>query len=245
MIDEVKAFDRYASNGDLMLACRRLGYLSDSMSILDVTYGWGTFWKEWRPPRLVGHDLNPEKSPGGRHPGNDGRTGEVIPAPIPPGRPVDFRRTPYPDRAFQAVVFDGPYKLNGTPSKDDVDARYGVEVPARWQDRMTLLEQGAREAARVASEIALVKCQDQVVSRDKRWQTRVLADVVEAEGFTLLDMLHKEGGRPQPLRKCHDCKKLPQPWHLCPKCKGAGEYHSQKRSRGNYSTLLVLRRNRG
>lgn len=241
MIDEVKAFDRYASNGDLMLACRRLGYLSDSMSILDVTYGWGTFWKEWRPPGLVGLDKNPEKSPGGRHPGNqDYATGRIS-----SGTSVDFRRLPFPDRLFQAVVFDGPYKLNGTPSKDDVDARYGVEVPARWQDRMTLLEEGAREAARVASEIALVKCQDQVVSGDKRWQTRVLADVVEAEGFTLLDMLHKEGGRPQPLRKCHPCRPLETPDPECPKCQGAGEYHSQKRSRGNYSTLLVLRRNRG
>ncbi len=129
----------------------------------------------------------------------------------------DFTRLPFRDRAFDAVVFDGPYKLNGTPD-EETDERYGVHLPTRWQDRMTLLEAGTVEAARVARRRLLVKCQDQVCSGEIRFQTRLLADVAEAQGFRLVQMLHKEGGRPQP------------------------EGRRQVHARQNYSTLLVLDR---
>ena len=179
------AMGRYSSNAGLIVACRTLGYLDDSMAILDPTYGKGTFWKEWTPPNLLASDLNPEKSPW--HPG------------------ADFRRPPWTPGGFDAVVFDGPYKLNGTPT-DEVDERYGVEVPARWQDRMALMEEGIDALVPLTRTWFLMKCQDQVVSQAKRWQTRIFADRIEGHGFTLVDMLHIEGYRTQPARKCPGCK---------------------------------------
>jgi hypothetical protein len=71
----------------------------------------------------------------------------------------------------------------------------------------------------VADRFLLVKCQDQVVSGAKVWQTRLVADFVERHlGFVLDDMLHVQGYRPQP--------------------QGRRQIHS----RGDYSTLLIFAR---
>lgn len=196
-VPEVKAFDSYTSNADLIVAAVRLGYLRKEWSTLDPTWGEGTFWKKWRPDLLLGTDLDPSKSWAGVG--------------------VDVRHLPQADRFFDAAVFDGPYKFNGTPDAE-TDERYGVHLPTRWQDRMDLLIEGTRECARVARIMLLVKCQDQVVSGKKRWQTREVTEAAEAAGFGLLDALHFEGGRPQP------------------------EGRRQVHARQNYSTLLVFRR---
>lgn len=83
---------------------------------------------------------------------------------------------------------------------------------------MDLLIEGTIECARVAKIMLLVKCQDQVVSGKKRWQTRAVTEAAEAAGFGLLDALHFEGGRPQP------------------------EGRRQVHARQNFSTLLVFKR---
>lgn len=232
--DEVLSMGRYRSNAGLIVACRTLGYLDDSMVILDPTFGKGTFWKDWYPEGLVATDLHPLKSPD-----LDGGS--------------DFLDPPWPAGQFDAVVFDPPYKLNGTPT-DEVDERYGVHLPSRWQDRMELCHAGLDSLAPLTRDWFLVKCQDQVVSQAKRWQTREFSDHVEALGFRLVDMLHIEGYRVQPPRKCPACKGEgtvpgePQndiPPHVCQRCDGAKKLRIQEHSRGNYSTLLVLRRNPG
>lgn len=197
-LPEVKAFDSYKTNADLIVAAVRLGYLRADWSTLDPTWGEGTFWKEWRPLSLLSGDLDPAKCPDF-------------------DEPLDARRLPFHEDAFDVVVFDGPYKFNGKPNAE-TDERYGVHLPTRWQDRMELLIDGTRECARVARIMLLVKCQDQVVSGKKRWQTRILTETAEAAGFGLLDALMFEGGRPQP------------------------EGRTQKHARQNYSTLLVFKR---
>lgn len=180
---EVQAIDRWATNGHLIADCARLGYLCPEWTTFDPTYGYGTFWSVWQPDVLVACDLVPDKSP--------------------LGRSVDFTSLrwagkPIPDQAFDAVVFDPPYKLNGTPRLDDMDERFGVHVPATWQERMKLIRDGARECARVAGRVLIVKCQDQVVSSKIRWQTRAVADEVEPAGFGLIARFDFLGGRPQP-----------------------------------------------
>lgn len=248
--DEVMAMARYRSNAGLIVAARTLGYLSDSMNILDPTFGKGTFWRDWYPEGLVASDLHPEKSP------------DI-------GGGADFLEPPWPPGQFDAVVFDPPYKLNGTPT-DEVDERYGVHLPARWQDRMALCEAGIVALAPMTRDWFLIKCQDQVVSGAKRWQTRIFADLAEDQGFRLVDVLHMEGYRVQPPRKCPACDGLGTQstthghctdidgarWHdigacrycsppccpPCPRCHGEGKVRVQDHSRGNYSTLLVLRR---
>lgn len=176
---EIQSIGRWATNGELIADVARLGWITDDLTVLDTTYGRGRFWTRYRPAQLVGVDIDPAKS----------LTGES----------VDFRCLPWPERAFDVVVFDPPYKLSGTPRLGDFDAAYGVDVPASWRDRMRLIAEGAAECARVARRHLLVKCQDQVVSGQMRWQTDVVTEVVTARGFRKADRFDfVSGGRRQP-----------------------------------------------
>lgn len=183
------------TNAQAIAECVELGYLTDVMSVLDVTYGLGNFWSDWRPTDLTACDLNPEKAP------------DFI---------ADFRKLPFQDRSFDAVVIDPPYKLQGKPASGDFDERYGIEIPARWQDRMQLCEDGVIEAARVADDMLFVKCQNQVCSKKVRWQTTIFTEA--AVGFGLVTQLQVNGYRPQPSGR------------------------PQRTPRNNFSTLLVLKR---
>lgn len=231
-MSEVLAFDTYRTNAALIAACARLGYLRSDWSTLDPTFGYGEFWEEWRPDHLVRGDLNPTKSPD--HPAG-----------------LDFRVLPYPDRHFDAVVFDPPYKLNGRPNPED--ERYGVHVPARWQDRYALCLEGVAECARVARRFLLVKCQDQVCSGQVRFQTIDFAQPALDAGFRRVQVLYKLGGRPQPEeRTCRPCGGSgthpgePQndiPPTRCPNCAGTGRITpTQRHAAQNASAMVVLRR---
>lgn len=196
---EVLAHASPRSNADLMVACHTLGYLRDDDTVLDATYGKGTFWRKYRPALLVTNDLK-QSTDAAHH--------------------YDFRSLPNEWASFDVVVLDPPYKLNGTPDKREagMDSRYGVDVPATWQGRMALCEQGIIAVAPLASRVLMVKCMDQVSSGKVRWQTRIFADVAEAQGFRLEDSLLMRSGRPQP------------------------DGRSQQHARRNFSTLLVLER---
>lgn len=170
---EIHAASPWRTNAELIVACRDLGYLSDSFRTLDPTYGKGTFWKAWRPSQLTAHDLK-----------LDG---------------VDFRDLPYQRDSFDAVTFDPPYKLNGTATPL-VDERYGVDHYQSVEDRHNMIIEGIAECARVLAlgGWLLIKCQDQVNGGRVRWQTRLFADAAERAGCTLVDMLHRLGHRAQP-----------------------------------------------
>lgn len=171
----------WRSNAELMVACRELGYLSDEMTILDVTYGLGSFWKAWMPKGLIGCDLDPTKSP--------------------IGYSVDFRKTLFDDGYFDAVVLDPPYKLQGTGHKDENDARYGLGDYMPWQDRHEMIREGITEGARVIRPkgYLLVKCMDQVCGGRKRWQTVEFTAWGGMLGLALVDMMHLlTTPRPQP-----------------------------------------------
>ncbi len=192
---EILAMNQYHSNAELIVACRDLGYLQGT--ILDTTYGLGCFWKLWRPIELTSCDIDQNKG--------------VIPA--------DFTKLPFKDGAFNTVVFDPPYKLNGTPSCSS-DGRYGTNTPIHWKERMALCRAGVIECSRVTNNYLLVKCQDQVVSGKVCWQTHQFANVAESVGCSLVDSLHLKIHRPQP--------------------KGRRQVHARR----NYSTLMVFKRNR-
>jgi SAM-dependent methyltransferase len=194
---DVMAVGAWTTNADLIADVARLGYLDGR--VLDPTYGLGGFWRRWQPAELIASDLDPAKSP--------------------IGHSVDFTRLPWPAATFEAVAFDPPYKLNGTPDAA-VDARYGVHVPTTWQDRMALIRDGIAEAVRVLRPGGhlLIKCQDQVCSGRVRWQTREFADHAEAHGCELIDRFDLLAHRPQPP--------------------GRRQVHARR----NASTLLVMRR---
>lgn len=176
----VLAAGPWANNAELILDVRRLGYLDDSMVILDPTFGLGRFWTLWTPPLLIASDLDPAKSP----------TGES----------VDFTALPHADESVDAVVLDPPYKLNGTGGSHPSDAGYGVANTVRWQDRHGLIRDGITDAARVLrfGGHLLLKCQDQVCSGRVRWQTDEFTGHAESIGLRKVDRFDLASYRPQP-----------------------------------------------
>lgn len=189
---------KYSDNSELISACFELGYLRDDWLTLDPTYGKGTFWKERRPNLLITSDKYQ-------------RNAQID--------DVDFTDLPWPDGAVDAVVFDPPYKMNGTPSHPD--NAYGVGTPVRWQDRIDLMKRGQKECSRVLKPggYLLTKCMDQVVSGKVVWQTDIMTAQAIHDGLTKVDqLLYLTNPRPQPhSRQCH--------------------------SRRNYSSLLIFRKN--
>lgn len=168
---EIRSIGTWASNAELIAdAVVPLGWIGDHHTVLDCTYGKGRFWTKYRPPLLVGVDLNPLKA-------------HTVQA--------DNRRLPFPDHCFDVVVFDPDYKLSGTPQLGEFDEAYGINVAKTTEERMEGITSGALEAARVCRKHLLIKCQDQVVSGEVVWQTIVL--------HTLLTNLPLEKGE-KPMR---------------------------------------------
>jgi hypothetical protein len=168
METSVMAISVAKNNADLMVECADLGYLDESHITVDPTYGLGRFWTKFRPTTLLASDLDPERSP--------------------IGRSVDFRQLPYADRSVDRVVFDPPYKLNGTGGSHASDEAYGVATAGvRWQDKMQLCRDGITEAERILKQggMLLVKCQDQVCSGKVRWQTIDFTNHAASLGFRL------------------------------------------------------------
>lgn len=175
-MSEVLAVNDWPTNGDLIADVSKL-YLSKEDRILDATYGRGRWWTKWQPDKLYTNDLYTEAE-----------------------FSYDFRDMPFHDGEFDVVAFDPPYKLNGTPTLGDFDDAYGVDQRTNWRERMAYLLDGFTECARVASDLVLVKCQDQVCSGKMRWQTfEVLVRAADL-GLRLVDRFDMLGGtRPQPV----------------------------------------------
>ena len=175
---EVLSYDpERRTNAALMVDCRTLGYLDDQHTILDTTFGQGGFWKEWTPVNLIANDLDPMAASNFHY---------------------DFTALPWDADSFDVVVFDPPYKLNGT-SAHPSDKRYGVG--GKYQSvaaKLDLITRGCEQAARVARERVLVKCQDQVVSGRIVWQTHLITRDLSVLGWALVDRLEVHGHRPQP-----------------------------------------------
>lgn len=187
---------KYSDNSELISACFELGYLRDDWLTLDPTYGKGTFWKGRQPFRLKTTDLHAEDDV----------------------NRVDFAAMPWPNDTYQAVVYDPPYKLNGTP--DFPDERYGVGTYTRWQDRIDLMKRGQKECSRVLKPggYLLTKCMDQVVSGKVVWQTDIMTAQALHDGLTKVDqLLYLTNPRPQPHAR-------------------------QVHSRRNYSALLIFQK---
>lgn len=197
-MSEVRAIGTRHNNAQLMADCAQLGYLDGR--VLDLTYGTGRFWRDFRPDDLTTNDLYSEEA----------------------HLDLDFRGTDLPAVSFDTVVFDPPYKLNGTGGSHVSDEGYGVAGPYRSvEDKMMLITRGVREGVRLSRRFLLVKCQDQVVSGRVVWQTITITDYARSLNIggrygRLIDMLHVQGYRQQPP--------------------GRRQVHARR----DYSTLLVF-----
>lgn len=148
----------YRDNAELISHVARLGYLDGH--VLDATYGEGTFWKDFKPDFLVTNDLYK-----------------------PADNAWDFLDLPCRDGAFDSVVYDPDYKLNGTPALAEMDARYGVgEDMVNRTKRLDKMSVGAIECYRVCRRFLLVKCMDMVEGGKNRWQTDIVTRAIEDVG---------------------------------------------------------------
>lgn len=201
----VLSADRWATNGHLIEDVARLGYIGEH--VLDLSYGRGLFWSRYKPAVLNSNDIDTSLETN-----------------------YHLDATAYQwmwASSFDTVVWDGPYRLNGTPDRGDFDERYGISKRETWQDRMKLLLRGSYWGAMYVKPggTLLVKCQDQVVSGRKVWQTLEIAERVA--GF--------EGPHAMTLVDRFDMVRSPRP-----QPPGRRQVHS----RSNTSTLLVFRRAR-
>lgn len=193
----VLASGDWKTNAELIVDVAELGYLRNEWRTWDATYGVGAFWTLWKPTTLIGTDLDPAK--GG-------------------GVSTDFTKSGWASRSFDCVVFDPPYRLNGTPDRR-YDEDFGITQPASWRERLQLMREGVIECARVLGDgFLLVKCQDQVNGGKKRWQTDYVTEWAASCDLGKVDRLDMLSYRPQPAGR------------------------SQKHARTNYSTLLVFKR---
>jgi len=219
--DEVLAAYPWANNSDLIFDLWRMGHVRGH--VYDATPGHDGLW--WR--RLI----SPE---GDVADGIDSLTLNGI----SDGERRDFRETYYNDEAFNTVAYDPPYKFNGNPDGlPELSERYGVDVPAKWQDRLLMMVDGLLECIRLTAPGGkiLVKCQDQVVSGQLRWQTRTLTNVAEMGIYMSKD--EPTGWRHVPKARLVDRfdmlgHHIPQPMNG----------RKQKHAHGRPSTLLVFER---
>jgi len=111
-------------------------------SVLDVTYGRGTWWQRFTPVEFGFHDL-----------ASDG---------------VDFRALPETDNSWDTVCFDPPYIRTGGFDTSTRQAAfrdlYGLDVKRTVAEVEGLTADGLAECARVASRWVLAKCCDWVDS---------------------------------------------------------------------------------
>ncbi len=174
-----------------------LGYVSGE--VFDATFGIsGGFWKEYHPGlRLTTNDLN-----------------------APADYNEDFRAFSFDDRSSETVVFDPPYKLNGTPAMGDMDSRFGTadeHGKLNREGKLAMIRDGAIECWRITDRWLLVKCMDQVEGGKMRWQTHMIHNALEPLGARLVDRFDfLTTPRPQPGDR------------------------RQLTARSNYSTLMVF-----
>jgi len=180
--ETIYAADRYRNNGELMLACATLGYVGKDT--LDLSYGRGVFWDFFEPSGLVTNDVDVNVS-----------SEHHLDATSWP----QLSNRGWGDR-FDTVVWDPPYRLNGTPDQS-FDQRYGIADRTSVEDRMSVILRGAKNSVRCTKPGGhiLTKCQNQVVSGRKVDQVRAVKEACESEGATWVDDLHfLQKPRPQP-----------------------------------------------
>ena len=149
------------NNADLIKNVASL-YASDpGLTIADVTFGKGAFWRKTPHLNITGSDLL-----------------------TVPERPYDFRDLPYDDQSFDIVVLDPPYLV--WPGKHMSDDRYRNAETTKGIDYMgvrKLYQDGLQEAVRIARRQIWVKCKDTVEgSRQRFLHVHLLQD---AEAFGL------------------------------------------------------------
>lgn len=159
------------TNAELMAAVAPYYFTG---SVMDVTYGEGKWWSKGTPERFTAHDLYKV----------DG---------------VDFRALPEADGSIDTVCFDPPYIPQGgvetSTAKEFLD-NFGLTSMSRaelWQ----MMDEGQREAMRVARSFVLMKCNDFTNGGAFHLGHKRAIDTAEAAGWVVHDLIvHHTGAGP-------------------------------------------------
>lgn len=169
----------HGDNSDLIKAVASLYVKDNDLTIADVTYGKGVFWRKCQHLNVTGSDLV-----------------------TVPERPYDFRDLPYQDQSFDVVVLDPPYVHS--PGDHMTNSRYQNAETTKgflYDDILELYRQGMKEALRVARRQVWVKCKDQVQAGQQCWAHIDILNEATKLGmkgrdlFTLLPKARTPNGR--------------------------------------------------
>src|SRR6266536_3376259 len=137
----------------------------DARTALDATYGNGRFWDATSHVEVTGLDLDPSRAP------------DVV---------GDYWALPFAAGAFDVVIFDPPYQWDMGRGKASVmGARFSTYSSAA--EARASVEQGCREAWRVARLGVIVKCQDYIHASRPVWMSDWVKAAMPAEPY---DFLH-------------------------------------------------------
>lgn len=176
----IYACEDWTTNAALIATVHELGYINDTDTVLDMTYGRGGWWQLYRPAHLTGHDLD-----------LDG---------------VDSTRLLEADGSIDVICIDPPY-IETSPERaehlnrgTDFLDRYGLDdgpedFPAMW----TLIAAFLREAARVVKPggVVLIKSMNYQSGRRFRPVTMMIAIYAEALGLDIDDeLIHRRNPGP-------------------------------------------------
>jgi tRNA G10 N-methylase Trm11 len=139
----IYAAQSWPSNAELIRDVAKLGYIRQTDTVLDPTFGNGVWWKLFLPDYLIAHDI-----------AMDG---------------VDFALLPEADQSVDVVAFDPPYVAPGGRSTSTLImyGQYGnLQTPKDPAMLQTLINWGLHEAVRVVRRkgYVLVKCMNYVSS---------------------------------------------------------------------------------
>lgn len=159
------------ANADLIEHVSEL-YLKDNINIADVTYGKGAFWKKIDLSKYIFN-------------GTDIIMG------------VDFRKLPYENNTYDAVVLDPPYAHN--PGRMMVDKTYNNAATTKGfyhSDIINLYKEGMIEAYRVLKTKGMlwVKCQDEIECSKQKWSHIEIFNIAQELGYYAKDLfvLHQD-----------------------------------------------------
>jgi len=157
-------------------------YLGPDDMVADVTYGKGAFWKTVGEAQVTATDKYS----------------------LPPDRQMDFAKLKYVDGQFTIVVFDPPY-IHTPGEKYQNNATYNNSETHKDEGSMEKYHKavvqryrrGMCEAARVASRMVWVKCQDEVCS-GYQWYTHIeVFNIAQSLGLYARDLfVLKQKGLP-------------------------------------------------
>lgn len=183
-MSDVVSVVKAQKNGPLIAEAARL-WIEPGTTVLDVTYGRGNFWTDFRPGihqpgELIAHDLITL----------DG---------------VDFRKLPEDDDSIDVVVFDPPYVAPGgrkTSGIQEMHDRFGMAGTPKNPDLLfDYIAKGHAECARVVKPkgIVLVKCMDYVWGGKLRLGRHHAVTSMMENGLIQVDeFVHVSGTGPQP-----------------------------------------------